>query len=412
MPLSAGSLNVPLIIGNGLATLGMSMLIPVLPAYARSLGASATLVGLLLASFGVTRLLVTLPSTWFAGRMGVERMLVGSPAIIAPAAVLCAVAGGFWPLALFCTVEGAAAAAYSTVGTAAIKADPKRRGRALSTYQTAGLVGAAIGPVFGGVLGQRFGLQAPFLIYGALAAIATWLTYRWSRMTGRVVLGTSAPAPSGHANGVWALLRAPGLRWLWPVAFTVVFARLGVQLVAAPLLGAWRLGLNARDIGVALSVGNLTALVAFYPAGWLADHVSRKGVIAGGMIGMVAALLLFVSGATLATFIAASMVLGASGALVGPTPLAYLEDTIPEGERIVGIALYRTVGDLGASIAPPLLGWLADRGGYRAPLIATIFLLLATLGIFALLTAVRPMLPARHDEGGVREHPGHIERTQ
>ncbi len=392
---SVGSLNVPLIIGNGLATLGMSMLIPVLPAYARSLGASATLVGVLLASFGITRLLVTLPSTWLAGRVGVERMLVGSPAIIAPASVLCALAGGFWPLALFCTVEGAAAAIYSTVGTAALKADPKRRGRALSTYQTAGLVGAAAGPVFGGLIGQRFGLQAPFLFYAALAAITTGLTYRWSRVVGRVILNAPAPSAEGRAHSLWSLLRAPQLIWLWPVAFAVVFARLGVQLVAAPLLGAWRLGLSARDIGVALSVGNATAMVAFYPAGWLADHVSRRAVIAGGVIGMVAALLLFASGTTLTTFIGANVALGASGALVGPTPLAYLQDVVQESERIVGIALYRTIGDLGASIAPPLLGWLADRGGYRAPLVATIVVLLVTLGIFTVFTAVRPMMPAR-----------------
>ncbi len=392
----ARSSNTPLVLGNGLATLGMNMLIPVLPAYARSLGASATLVGLLLASFGITRLLVTLPSTWFADRVGVERMLVGSPAIITPIAVLCALAGGFWPLALFCTVEGAAAAAYSTVGTAAIKADPQRRGRALSTYQTAGLVGAAAGPVFGGVIGQRFGLEAPFLLYGILAAITTVLTYRWSRANGRVILDSPAPKAATRASSIWALLHLSQLIWLWPVAFAVVFARLGVQLVAAPLLGAWRLGLSARDIGVALSVGNATAMIAFYPAGWLGDHVSRKGVIAGGIIGMVTALLLFVSGGTLTTFIGASMALGASSALVGPTPLAYLQDVVQERDRIVAIALYRTIGDLGASIAPPLLGWLADRGGYRAPLVATIFLLLVTLGIFTIFTAARPLQPARH----------------
>ena len=109
---------------------------------------------------------------------------------------------------------------------------------------------------------------------------------------------------------------------------------------------------------------------------------------------MVAALLIFVSGTTLTTFIGASMALGASGALVGPTPLAYLEDVVGESDRIVGIALYRTIGDLGASVAPPLLGWLADQGGYRAPLVATIFLLLVTLVIFTVFTAARPMIPA------------------
>ena len=91
------------------------MLAPVLPAYAQSLGASATLVGLLLASFGVTRLFVSLPASWLAGRVGHRRLLVGSPLITAPAAALCAAAGGFWVLALFCIVEGAAAPPWMTI---------------------------------------------------------------------------------------------------------------------------------------------------------------------------------------------------------------------------------------------------------------------------------------------------------
>lgn len=88
----------------------MGLVVPILPAYAAALGASASLVGLLLAGSGVARLVVALPAVWLAGRVGHRWLLVASPAITAPAAVLCALAAGFWSLALFCMVEHAAAA--------------------------------------------------------------------------------------------------------------------------------------------------------------------------------------------------------------------------------------------------------------------------------------------------------------
>ncbi len=95
--------------GAGLASLGMGLLVPILPAYALSLGASATLVGLLLSGFGIMRLAVSLPSAWLARRVGLRRILVTSPALTAPAAAACALVWGFWPLAVFCLIEGGTA---------------------------------------------------------------------------------------------------------------------------------------------------------------------------------------------------------------------------------------------------------------------------------------------------------------
>ena len=53
-----------LAIGAGLTAFGMGLLIPILPGYAQSLGASVSVVGLLLASFGVARLVTSLPASW------------------------------------------------------------------------------------------------------------------------------------------------------------------------------------------------------------------------------------------------------------------------------------------------------------------------------------------------------------
>ena len=380
----AQSQRIALAGGAGLTSFGMGLLAPVLPSYAQSLGASATLVGLLLASFGITRVLMGLLAPWFARRVGQHRLLVGSPAFTAPVAALCALVGGFWALALFCLLEGAAAAVYTTVGTMAIVSDaaPERRGRALATYQVAGVLGAAAGPAIGGLVGQQFGIRALFLLYAALAAIgAGWLHWRLDARAftvpgelGRVMRKTGRPT--------WQLLADPGLLVLWLIAFALIFTRVGTQLVAAPLLGAWRLGLSPQQIGVALSLSGFAALAAFYPAGWLADRFGRKILIISGGLGMAGALALFATSRGAAAFLAAAVLLGLGSGLAGPAPAAYLADVLPVEDRTAAVGVYRAIGDVGAALAPPLLGWLADQGDYNTALFVAGGLLLAALSIF------------------------------
>lgn len=369
--------------GAGITAFGMGLLAPILPGYAESLGASATLIGLLLAGFGVTRLLVGLPSAWLARRWGRRGLLIGSPAVTAPVAALCAAAGGFWALAAFCLVEGAAAAVYATVGTAAVAGDlrPKRRGRSLAVYQAAGLLGAALGPAIGGLLGQRFGPRAPFLLYGALAAaVAWWLHRTLGEQVPRSAGGQPPDAPPAESGELRRLL-TPGLVSLWGLSFALVFARVGALLIGVPLLGAWRLRLAADQIGLALSLSALAALVAFYPGGWLADRYGRRLAAVGGGLGMVLALALLAGSRDFGGFLLAAGLLGVAGGLVGPAPTSYLADILPDRERDAGVALYRTFGDAGAAVAPPVLGWLADRGGGGAALLAAAaVLLLGTLG--------------------------------
>ena len=382
------STRLALAIGTGSASLGMGLLVPILPAYAASLGASATLIGLLLTSFGLTRLVVGLPSAWLAQRIGHRRLLVGSPALIAPVAAGCAVVGGFWPLAAFCLVEGGAAAAYATAGAAAAVAEPapQERGMTLALYQAAGLLGAALGPAIGGIVGQQFGLRAPFVVYALLsAAVAWWL--------GRA-LGPDAFLPPLDQAGQLAHDRRSGRWWLasrdllplWLFAFILAAARTGTQLVAAPLLGAGRLGLSPRDIGLSLSTGGFAAVAVLYPAGWLAGRYGRKPVSAAGGLLMAGALVIFAASSSTASYVLAALMLGVAGGATGLAPVAYLADRVSDANRTLAVGTYRTLGDAGAAAAPLLLGWLIEQGSVRLSFLVTAAALLAGSALFAWLS--------------------------
>lgn len=337
----------------------MGLIAPVLPGYARSLGGTAALVGLLLAGSGIGRLLATLLTGWMGEHVGHGRLLVGAPALSAGAAVVCATTGSAPALAVFCLAEGLGAAVYGTAGAAVVVAGagPTNRGRAVSGYQTATLLGAALGPVMGGLVDQSFGERAPFLVYAGLATAVAWSTRRWLGPTDTRNPNESVMHPVPRPS--WRLLITPAFGSLWLVAFALVFARVAAQ-TAAPLLGAWRLDLSTPTIGLAMSLGGIAAVAGSLPAGWLADHWGRRATLLTGGLAMVGALTLLAVGRDALTFAAALASLGAASGLAGPAPAAQLADAVAADEQTSAVGLYRAIGAGAAALAPPVLGWLVD----------------------------------------------------
>ena len=66
-------------------------------------------------------------------------------------------------------------------------------------------------------------------------------------------------------------------------------------------------------------------------------------------------------GDTAAVFVAGSVVMALGTGVSGPAPGAFVADIAPPELRGVAMGIYRTWGDLGIVVAPPLLGALADR---------------------------------------------------
>jgi len=373
--------------------LGVGIVGPVLPLYAASFGVSTAMVGLLNSAFGIARIPVNVPAGTLADRLGRKPLLVGGFLITAVSALLTGLANSFGQIVLFRLLQGVGSALQMT-GAMVVMADistPKDRGRTMSFYQGALLLGSSSGPILGGFLGEHLGYRAPFFAYAFLALCAAlWAFFvvpETQKLSGapRIARGRQEPSARGISwQEVGRLLLNPSFLLVSFVTLATFFTRTGSQNTVLPLLGKERFGLGPAKVGYAFTAIAIMNLLTINFSGVLCDRYGRKMAIVPGCLVCATALLTYTFGHTYWHFLLSSLLLGFGTGISGPAPAAYVSDLSLPGGRGLTMGVYRTVSDLGITVGPVLLGWMSDQFSYSAALWANSALFLAAGLSFAL----------------------------
>ena len=354
-----------------LVMLGQGITGPTLPLFAKTFGVSTAAVGLTLSVFAGARMLVNLPSGIAADRWGRRFLLVGGPLLAGVGGLLSATATNLEMLLVWRFVAGVGSAMYET-GAAIVVTDiatETNRGRLLAINQGALLLGVTLGPAIGGVVAALFGLRAPFIVVGVAAlAAGVWNYLRvpetMHQDSDRATSPGQGAEPSGSGWGAaLTLLMSLNFALISLVTMAVFFARAGRQTLL-PLFARDEIGLGEAGIGGVFALMALLNLLLVIPAGMLYDRYgARAAIIPSAVVNALAFWLIGASSGALA-FVGASVVLGLGSGILGPAPAAYAAAIAPAGRRGVAMGLFRTVGDVGFVVAPPLVGFLADEVGF------------------------------------------------
>jgi len=141
--------------------LGLAMVIPLLPFYATKLGASASIVGILIAAFSIAQLASAPLWGRFSDRYGRRPALLAGLMISAVAYVIFAYATTLWLLLLCRVVQGVGGGTIGVVQAyVADASDPRDRAKSLGWLSAATSLGAVVGPAIGSAL-IHWGRQAP-----------------------------------------------------------------------------------------------------------------------------------------------------------------------------------------------------------------------------------------------------------
>jgi MFS transporter, DHA1 family, multidrug resistance protein len=269
------------------ATMGISMVSPILPVYAERLGATGIWTGLTFSIFAVTQTIMSPFAGKWSDRYGRKPFITLGLLIYLVAALGYLTADTFVQVLAFRALSGAGTSLIFSVARAYIgdMVPTGREGRWFGVFAVADIMGFGIGPIFAGLLRDVFGFNAVFIGMAALMAgsamIVTVLLPAHPERD-RVTQGRPAAWGFRQALADRLVLSLTILMGLTSVTFGAVWSFLSVRLDA--------LGITALAIGIAFAAESFASALAQPPVGRAVDRIDRRAVAAIGLAASVAVL--------------------------------------------------------------------------------------------------------------------------
>ncbi|MDQ4145754.1 MAG: MFS transporter [Actinomycetota bacterium] len=347
--------------------IGFSLVIPVLPAFARSFGVGLALVGLVQLVFGFNRFSFGIVGGLVVDRFGERFATVTGILIVAASSYASGLAQTFWQLVVARGIGGAGSALFiGGLMNRIIKIIPPRAmGRATGIWRSSFLIGAGIGPLVGGLLRDQLGNRAPFHIYATgllLAATIAW--FAMNEKLERKEAQKRSPLQSLRA----ARPLFKDIRYSVALLATLVgwWTLSGPAQQIGTIFADEQLGFSGTKIGIAFTLLSAAEIfVVLVIAGPAADRYGRRAVLVPSLvITFLATLALGQVDPVPNLFFPLMVLIGAGVAAGSAAAGGLLADSIPEGGSGTAVGVNQMAGDLGYMLAPSALGAVADARGY------------------------------------------------
>jgi DHA1 family multidrug resistance protein-like MFS transporter len=335
---------------------------PLLPLFARELGAGPSLIGFVMGASTLTGVFLKLPAGALSDLFGRRRLLVAGALVFAtlPFSYL-AVSTLAW-LVVLRFLHGSATAIFGPVASASLSdiAPAARRGAWLSTYSTAQGAGQAIGPILAGyaIGAGRFDLA--FAASGLIGLGAPLIVGTWHG----VPAGTSTrPSWQAFKQGVSEVV-SDRLVLITSAAHAAQFVLNGTLNAFLPLYGREVLWMTVTELGWLFGIQTLTTLAVRPAIGYVSDRLGRRWVIVTGLTVCSVAVLLVSIASNVAEIVTAVLVYAAGVATTTAATSAYITDMTRRARYGAAHGVFGTIYDVGDAVGPILAGVLVAAVGY------------------------------------------------
>ena len=363
-----------------------SLIVPIMPLLALDMVDTYAMVGVALAAPGIGTLVSDIPTGMAIRRFGHKKtMLLGACLMLFSAAGMLQVQG-ITELFLLRLITGVGLALWTiSRHTYMIPLfSSERRGRGSAMVGGIHRLTSFTGPFIGGLIGESYGLRAPFVIYSILTLTALIMVILWVPSGQRSVSDSRTQQPARLAD----VLRARyGILLRTGPAFFCVSVIRSARDVIIPLYAAETLGLTASWIGVVTGISYGADLMMVYPAGVIMDRFGRKYASVPCFLIQAAAMALLPLADSFAILLSVAIVLGLGNGLGAGTMIALGADTAPKEGAGMFLGVWRFIGDSGGATAPLAVGEVADLAGFDSAALAV-----AAVGLGAALLLWR-MVP-------------------
>ncbi len=380
---------------------GFGIVLPLLPYYAETYGASSLAVGLLSTSYSLMQFLFTPVWGRLSDRFGRRPLIMLSLAGSCVGFLIFGMARSLFSLFAGRMVAGIAGAIIPT--TSAYIADvttPENRARGMGLIGAAFGLGFILGPAIGGLLAP-YGYDKPALLASAMAGLN--LLFAWFRLPESLTAENRAGALKRalSARSLVGALTHPHVGLLLMLYFVVTFAFANMESTFG-LLNEHKYGFSARQTGYLFTfIGVMMSLIQGVVVGKLVRRFGERLCIAAGTFTMIFGLALLPFAPNTPVYCSILALLSFGTGINNPSISGLLSRSSHADEQggIMGIA--QSMSSLGRILGPMWGGYTFDAFGFRWPFLSA--------GLFMTVGFLLSLLNLRNrnmDHGGLPDRLG------
>jgi len=342
------------------AVTGVGIVVPLLPVYARDIGASGFYIGMIFGIFSISRTAFIPYFGRTSDRRGRKPFILGGLAGYAVVAVAFYYTTSVTILITIRFFQGIFSAMMMPVLQAYVGdlTPDGREGFTMGIFNLATFVGLGMGPLFGGVISDHWNLQVAFASMGILALTGFSLSLFGLPATHRekALHHYSPPVAWRHLLGDPTVLGLLAFRMAYTTCIGVIWGFL-------PIYADQSLQLSRSAIGLLIMTGVMVSGVIHVPMGYLSDRVSKPlMVITGGLLAG-AGILAFTWSRTVAGMLMSSGLFGFGGGIAMPALMGLAVSKGARSGAMGSIMALLTLGHslgmmTGAMMAGVFLDWM------------------------------------------------------
>ena len=340
------------------ATLGVGLVVPLLPVYAHDLGASGLYIGFIFGAFSLSRTVFLPYFGHLSDLKGRKPFITAGLLLYFLASIAYAFSATVEALIVIRFFQGIASAMILPVAQAYVgDISPKdKEGFIMGLFNVSLYAGLSIGPLMGGVVKDSFGIQTSFVSMGlvTLFGFVLSLVLLPPRQDERVF--SRARPPLRYR----ILIRNKHVSALFLFRLTYTSC-IGLVWAFLPLYAHARFELPSSFIGILVMLGVFTTGVLQAPMGALADRFSMRALIAIGGFIATGAVLSFVYVQGFWGLFLSNRTFGIGGGIAIPAVMAMTVIIGRQTESTGSVIALVTMGhSLGMMTGPILAGLMTD----------------------------------------------------
>ena len=364
--------------------LGSNMRLPVVPLYARSIGADTVQVGIINSAFLLIAGILSLPMGILSDRFGRKLFVSLGLIVLSVTSFLLYFSKTPMQLMWIYLFFGAGLAAFgpTMMSFVADFSPATHLGRSYGWYTTALYTSMSLGPAIGGFVAQQRGFLQVFLISGTIIFLTFWVALLFLPPTHLVITGR--PEKRNPSIIVRELLKNRPLLSCWLVTLGGCFA-LGMFITFLPL-HAQNQKLTVWQIGLIFAAQGLSNALSRIPFGYLSDKVSnRSTLVVIGLIGFSASMAGFGISKSTIHFVTFAVAFGISMGLAFTSVGALIAEVVPLESRGLAMGGYNTCIYFGMMLSSASMGAIIRKIGFEHGFFITAVVNLILVGFFYLL---------------------------